>query len=292
MGHANNTLKHMLLLGEPEAVIAVVYSPSISHEIGVRAWWANPSIEVARRLMEYPEVVSGKLGEELATFLMEFIPFEECQINVVDMVRLCLQGELITQLQKEELWKRAKRRNPYYVGFLHTNPKQLPISTPASQDYLAVVEHLQPLLDEGNIYAKTFCRTLSAEGQRWLQTLKYAINKPVDQNVVISLFTAIKLFFNLPFAERRGAHTIEIALQRAEASTKASAQHSKELNTLLERLHKHYLDKFFALMLLAQLGENTLTPVFSGNESVGKVMRKRLHPLTEPLLGKADILMS
>jgi hypothetical protein len=292
MGHADNTLKHMLLLGEPEAVIAVVYSPSVSHEIGVRAWWANPSIEVARRLMEYPEVVAGELGKELAEFLMEFIPFEECQVNVVDMVRVCLQEKLISQAQKNELWKRAKRRNPYYVGFLHTDPQQLPIDNPASQDYSALVGHLQPLLDVDNVYANTFCRTLSADGQRWLQTLKYAFHKPVDQNVVISLFTAIKGFFDLPFAERRGAHTIEIALQRAEESTKIADQHSEALNRLLQRLDAQYVDKFLALMLLAQLGENTLTPVFSGNESVGKVMRKRLHPLTEPLLGKADILMS
>ena len=61
---------------------------------------------------------------------------------------------------------------------------------------------------------------------------------------------------------------------------------------MLNTLDQQYIDKFLALMLLAQLGENTLTPIFSGNESVGKVMRKRLSPLTDPLLVKADILMS
>jgi hypothetical protein len=291
MGHADNTLKHMLLLGEPEAVIAVVYSPYVSHEIGVRAWWALPTLEVARRLMEYPEVVAGELGAELAKFLMEFLPFEECQVNVVDMVRLCLQGELISDKQKKDLWIRAKRRNPYYVGFLYTHPKQIPLKIPPSKYYFELVEHLQPLL-ENNIYAKALCRTLSADGQKWLQTLKNAIKKPIDQDVVISLFTAIKRFFDLPFAEQRGAHSIDIALQRAESATKQSDAHPKELNALLKILNEQYLDKFFALMLLAQLGENTLTPIFSGNESVGRVMRKRLNPLTEPLLEKTNILMS
>lgn len=292
MGHADNTLKHMLLLGEPEAVIAVVYSPSVSHEIGVRAWWAHPTIEVARRLMEYPEVVAGELGLELAKFLMEFLPFEECQIDVVDMVRLCLQGTLISDQQKKELWTRATRRNPYYVGFLHTDPNQIPLKASPSRHHSALKKQLQSLLDDNNIYAHTFCRTLSEEGQRWLQTLKNSLKKPVDQGVVISLFTAIKHFFDLPFAEKRGAHSIEIALQRAEDAITPSDKHSNELNALLERLDKQYLDKFLALMLLAQLGENTLTPIFSGNESVGKVMRRRLNPLTEPLLEKTDILMS
>ena len=272
--------------------MAVVYSPSVSHEIGVRAWWANPTIEVARRLMEYPDVISGHLGKELAEFLMEFLPFEECQVNTVDMVRVCLQDELISLSQKEELWKRAKRRNPYYVGFLHANPKQIPLYKKASSDYPALKKHLQALLDKNNIYANAFCKTLSKDGQIWLQTLKNAINKPVDQDVVISLFTAIKLFFDLPFPERRGAHSTEIALQRTDLYSKISDQHIKSLNTLLERLDPQYLTKFSALMLLAQLGENTLTPIFSGNESVGKVMRRRLNPLTEPLLEKTDILMS
>ena len=118
MGHADNTLEHMLLLGEPEAVIAVVYSPDMSHDIGQRAWWAYPTTEVAMRLMEYPAVASGELGKELAEYLMEFLPYEEKQLNIVNMVRLCLQDKvLITEKQLLSLWSRAKRKNPFYVGF-------------------------------------------------------------------------------------------------------------------------------------------------------------------------------
>ena len=122
MGQADNTLEHMLLLGEPEAVVAVVHSPEITHDIGVRAWWALPTTEVAIRLMEYSVVSKGELGKELAAYLMKFLPFEEKQVSIVNMVRLCLQGELITQDEKEKLWARAKRRNPFYVGFLHADP--------------------------------------------------------------------------------------------------------------------------------------------------------------------------
>ena len=47
-----------------------------------------------------------------------------------------------------------------------------------------------------------------------------------------------------------------------------------------------------AMIVLAQMGEHTLIPIFSGNESVGVVMRKRLLPLTTPLLEKVDILIN
>ena len=292
MGQADNTLEHMLLLGEPEAVVAVVHSPSITHEIGVRAWWANPTTEVARRLMEYPEVVEGELGKELAEYLMEFLPFEERQLDIVDMIRLCLQGELITDKQKAALWAKAKRRNPFFVGFLHAEPRQIPISKTENNAYEDISTQLKPLIAAGNIYAICFSRILSAEGQKWLETLKLSLNKPVDQDVVISLFISIKRFFNLPFPERRGAHNIETAIERAEFSSNKSPSHPEELNALLSNLNEEHLNKFSALMLLAQLGENTLTPIFSGNDSVGIVMRKRLIPLTKPLLEKIDILMS
>ncbi len=292
MGQADNTLEHMLLLGEPEAVIAVVYSPNISHEIGVRAWWANPTTEVARRLMEYPEVVAGELGKELAEYLMEFLPFEERQSDIVDMVRLCLQGELISDKQREALWTKAKRRNPFYVGFLHADPKKIPLTKKPCAAYPAVKEQLQTLLDEDNIYAKAFCRILSEDGQKWLQTLKNALLKPVDQDVVISLFISIKQFFNLPYPERRGAHSIEEAIERTASFSQVSKNNYPDLNTLLETLDDQYLEKFSAMILLSQLGENTLTPIFSGNDSVGIVMRRKLVPLSTPLLEKVDILMS
>ena len=291
MGQADNTLEHMLLLGEPEAVIAVVYSPNVSHEIGARAWWANPTTEVARRLMEYPEVVAGELGKELAEYLMEFLPFEERQVDIVDMVRLCLQGELITEKQREALWTKAKRRNPFYVGFLHTEPKQIPLNKKPHASHVAVTENLHTLIDD-NIYAQALCRILSEDGQKWLQTLKNALQKPVDQDVVISLFKSIKQFFNLPYPERRGAHSIEEAIERTALFSKISDNNYPDLNTFLETLDEKYLNKFSALILLSQLGENTLTPIFSGNDSVGIVMRRKLHPLTSPLLEKVDILMS
>lgn len=292
MGQADNTLEHMLLLGEPEAVVAVVHSPSITHEIGFRAWWANPTTEVARRLMEYPDVVKGELGKELADYLMEFLPFEERQLDIVDMIRLCLQDDLITDTQKEALWSKAKRRNPFFVGFLHADPKQIPIEKAANTSYPEISAQLKKLTSAENIYALTLCRTLSEEGQKWLETLRLSFNKPVDQDVVISLLIAIKKFFNLPFPERRGAHTIETALERATLYSNQSSSHPKALNEVLAHLDETHLDQFSALMLLAQLGENTLTPLFSGNDSVGVVMRKRLIPLTKPLLEKIDILMS
>jgi hypothetical protein len=293
MGHADNTLEHMLLLGEPEAVVAVVHSPKISHDIGVRAWWALPTTEVAIRLMEYPEVAKGELCKELAAYLMEFLPFEEKQVSIVNMVRLCLQGELITQDEKEELWARAKRRNPFYVGFLHADPIQIPLDNSCCNNHARISKALSPLILTNNSYAKTLCNLLDAKGQRWLETIKLSLKKPVDQDVVISLFIAIGKYFDLPIhtlkLDKRGTRSIEIAVEHSQ--TVCEKPDNDELKALLDTLNNADKPLVEAMLILAQMGEHTLNPIFSGNESVGTVMRKRLLPLTTPLLEKVDILM-
>ena len=293
MGHADNTLEHMLLLGEPEAVVAVVHAPTISHDIGVRAWWALPTTEVAIRLMEYPEVANGELGKELAAYLMEFLPFEEKQVSTVNMVRLCLQGDLITLADREKLWARAKRKNPFYVGFLHAEPKQIPLDKSCCAKYAELSKKLAPLIQADNIYAKTLCDLLSEDGQRWLETLKLSLKKPVDQDVVISLFIAIGNYFDLPLhtlrLDKRGTRSIEIAFEYSQ--TVCTTPDNEQLKVLLEALDKEYYPLVDTMLVLAQMGEHTLIPIFSGNESVGTVMRKRLLPLTTPLLEKVDILM-
>jgi hypothetical protein len=294
MGHANNTLEHMLCLGEPEAIIAVVYSPALSHDVGVRAWWAHPTTEVAMRLMEYPTVSQGELGKELAEYLMEFLPFEERQLNIVNMIRLCLQGDLITEDEKQQLWARAKRRNPFYVGFLHARPTQIPLNNPYNNCHTEINKQLVPLINTKNPYAIALEGLLNSEGQNWLETITLSLKKPVDQDVVISLFIAIGNYFNLPIntlkLDKRGTRSIEIAIEHSNKV--CQTPDNGHLTSLLSTLKPEQQPLVNAMLVLAQMGEHTLIPIFSGNESVGTVMRKRLLPLTTPLLEKVDILMN
>lgn len=292
MGQTNNTLAHMLLLGEPEAIVAMVHSPTLSHEMACRAWWAHPTTEVARRLLHYPEVVTGELGKELVDYLLEFLPFEEEQLHVVDTVRLSLQGDLITEKKRNELWKRAKRKNPYYVGFLHGSNNNIPLKKADRPQLDAIEQQLADLLNNNNPYAQALCDLLCSKGQGWLETLKNSLKKPVDQDVVISLFKAIDNYFPLPFAEDRGIREITHAQQRAAALCSISDEHCPTaIKEVVDTLSKEHLPLFSALLVLAQLGENTLIPIFAGNDSVGTVMRRRLQPVTTPILENIDILM-
>jgi hypothetical protein len=289
-GHARNNLEQMLLLGEPEAVVSVVHSPYVSHELAQRAWWAYPSADNARRLLEKPEVAAGTLGVELAAYLLEFLPFEEIALDVVDSVRLCLQGELIPAIEREKLWSRAKRKNPFYVGFLHADAAHIPLPVNAHPQAATITQALEAALAENNPFANALTHTLSEGGQKWLQTLLLALEKTTDQDVVISLFRAIQNRFNLPFHEQRGV-VIEQALARAaqycqRVDTPEALQ--RVLNALPVEQHS-YLQH---MLVLAQLGEDSLNVIFGGSDAVGSVMRKHLEPLSQTIQSATKQLLA
>lgn len=288
-GHARNNLAQMLLLGEPEAIVAVVHSPDLSHAIACCAWWAYPSADTARRLLEKAAVVQGTLGKELASYLLEFLPFEEQALDLVDTVRLCLQGELISVAEREQLWMRAQRKNALYIGFLHADAQHIPLTAPTHPQAASVDEALQTALANHNPFANALQHTLRAAGQNWLQTLLFALDKPIDQEVVISLFRAIQRRFNLPFPEPHGVE-VKLALQRATDYCQG-IQTPLELQTVLTLLPTAQLAYLHAVLVLAQLGEDSLNTVFGGSDAVGSVMRKHLEPLVKPIQQAAHSLL-
>ena len=85
------------------------------------------------------------------------------------------------------------------MGFLHANPAQIPLTNGCCDRHDEISKTLAPLVQANNTYAKTLCNLLDAKGQRWLETIKLSLKKPVDQDVVISLFIAIGKFINPEF---------------------------------------------------------------------------------------------
>ena len=155
------SLAQLLLLGEPEAVVAVVHAPTLSTDIARHAWWAFPSSENARRLLEKKSIVDSDLARELVEFLLEFLPFEIEHRDMIDSVRLCLQNDLLTAAEIDDLWKRARRKQSLYVGFLHSQPDALPDQAGAHPLYKPLQQSLQPLVEQGNVYAIQLLRYLS-----------------------------------------------------------------------------------------------------------------------------------
>jgi hypothetical protein len=151
------------------------------------------------------------------------------------------------------------------------------------------------LITNNNTYALHLCELLSADGQKWLYVLKESLRKPVDQDVVIALFLFIADNFSIPFPERLGVREIQLACDRSDQLCSCENKNEntpEELQQVLSALDESNLPLLNATLMLAQLGEDTLTPIFAGNDSVGSVMRRKLEPLTTPILERVEVLMA
>lgn len=282
MGVSQNSLDKMLLLGEQEAIVAMAYSRDIDAELASYAWWACQSPEIARNLLKTPEVAASDLGVELAHFLLEFLPFEERPLNVVDSVRQCLQPGLISAQQSLELWERARRKNPYIVGFLLAGPEAIPLDESPHPRYEETRKLLNQTDTETNPVASHLLHFLSPPGRKWLNCLKLALKKPGEPDVVIALFIAIDRYIQIEIGAERGERTITQITDNARSWCSGNcAGATAELQPLLAQMDTHQRAQLTALLVLAQIGEHTLNEIFGGRDATGTVMRKHLKPLTE-----------
>lgn len=276
----SQNLEKLLLLGEPEAVVAVVHSPGLTHELARRAWWAMPDAANARRMLEHPCVAQGGLGPELAAFLLEFLPFEEKAQDQIDTVRLVLQPGLISDEARRELWARARRRSAYYVGFLLAVPDALPEPRPAHPEWERVRQALADPLAASNPLATQLVRLLSASGQAWLRTVTAALRKPSDQDTVASLMDALEMHGQAARPEPARPRSFEALHERVEALL---AGPHPWVGEVLEHLPEHHRPLLRATLALAYASEQLVAPIFGLTDAVGSVMRRRLEPVTRPL---------
>jgi hypothetical protein len=287
MGQARDgILESLLLLGEPEAVVAVVNANGITDELASRAWWASQTAENARCMLRQLAVVNGQMGAILADFLVEFLPFEEDARDQIRSVRLVLQGQLISPDERRRLWEKGRHKNAYFVGFLQAQPDNLPDEHPANPLWNDMQDRLGALLAAGNPYAVQYCRLLGPAGQNYLACVETVLRKPANQDVMVELMRAVAAHSaGLPCRMRVNT----IAAIEQEVDIMMQGARDEELANLLREV-PGYAHHIRAVLFLSLLDEPVLDPVFSRTDAIGTVMRTKLRPLIEPVQKQIGIL--
>ena len=283
----NESLERLLLLGESEAIVAVVNADEVTNEIARRAWWAMPTAANARCLLRHKDVVDGDMGKELAAFLVEFLPFEEEPRAMIESARLVLQNELTTVEVKESLWKKGQRKNALLVGFLKTLPDDLPVESAQHSLYKQYEEILRSNSD--NIYSEILLRLLSDKGQAYIKTIEAVIKKPSNQDVVIQLFKTIREYFSTVRPNDVLYDDIEMLLSDVKKYIEVSANQTDDLKIIMNLAPdlSAVLNSIFSLSLI---DEALLTPVFSRTDAIGSLMRRKIEHITSPLLDEILVL--
>ncbi len=283
----HESLQNLLKLGEPEAVVAVAHTEDLTVELARHAWWALPTEENARTLLRHQSVIKNELGKELAMFLMEFLPFESDAMRIVETVSLLLQPGVLTDEERLSLWKKATHKSAYYPGFLISAADNLPCQVDEHENFTNLSQQLGDAIAQGNKIAKHYLWLHSDKGRAFLHTIKLTLKRPAQQDVVVALFNAIGHYFSDLGLSRRYRTIEELRVVNEKICSGTCDPEYGQLATEISQLANLSADseeRILAMLGLAQLSETLLDPLFGGTDCLGSVMRKRIKPVSEPLL--------
>jgi hypothetical protein len=278
---SDKNLDVLLLLGEPEAVVAVAHAPGLTDELARRAWWCQPTMEIARWMLEKEAVIQGRMGKVLADFLIEHLPFEESPDARMHTIRLILYGKLADEATTAKLWRQAKGVPYYFIGFLEFMPETLPQDQPARADYEEAKKLLGPLIDAGNAYAERFLSLLSANGQTWLKSISEVLARPSTSLVVYALLDAISRYFH-SMGYPIQSDKLEEVFEKAGAIARSETDAPPELQALIKAAPQ-YRQGIEAMLALSGLTSKSADPWLLRNTAVGALMRRKIEPLASPI---------
>jgi hypothetical protein len=278
----DESLEQLLLLGEPEAVVAAVCSPGLTDELARRAWWVMQDAENARRMLHNPLVVSGQMGPVLATYLLDYLPFETETEAIMESVRLVLQPGLIEKQQQQDLWKKAARKQTYLVGFMAALPNDLPEPAKPHSWHRRGVQRLTSLAQAGNAPATLLLAMYSSQGQAFLHTALKVLKKPPTQDVVAACLDCLSQYFIL--LKPQGGAELALPDILAEAKSYVADAPSADVADCLACMPETALD-LQAIRGLSRLGYGVLRPVLRDSSAIGSLMRKKLEPVLDPVQG-------
>lgn len=276
----DESLEQLLMLGEPEAVVAAVGSPGLTGELARRAWWAMEDADNARRMLANPAIVASAMGPVLARYLVEHLPFETEAEPTMDSVRLVLQPGLLDDEARADLWKKSARKQPWLLGFLRALPDDLPQPLPARGDAGAAAMALA----DGDGVSGLLLRVLGGPGQTFLASLGQVLAKPPNQDVVAAAFDLMRDYFGAVRPD--GDPRLGIADLIADS---AAYPGSPPAQACLARWPAG-ADDLRALRLLSGAGYGLLRPLLPDPTTQGTLMRRKLAPALDPLLAAIEAL--
>lgn len=282
----DDNLEQLLLLGEPEAVVALSCAAGITNELARRAWWALEDADNARRMLMSDAVKRGSMGPVLAAYLVDYLPFESDPEQMMITVSLVLQPGLIDDSKKAELWKKSQRKNPYLVGFLSSCADSIPEQQQPSPYYLQLQEDLAD--EQQNSAAQLLLRVMSPAGQAFVATASKVLGKPTTQEMVTTTLDVLADYFSAMRPRGRVDATIE-ELQRD--ASEYLGQGSPELQAVMRKCGQSEA-LLRAMRLLSGAGYGLLRPCLGDSTAIGSLMRRKLEPVLTPLLEELEKLQS
>ncbi len=280
----DNNLEQLLLLGEPEALVAVVHATGLTPELARRAWWVLQDASHARQMLKNAAVRNSPIGQELATFLLEFLPFEADPLTQAETVYWVLQDNVIEAETRHALWKKNQHKNTYLLGFLWGTPDALP--APQHPDFDVLQQGLQPLLSLNHPVAHRLLHYYSSPGQGFIQLAERILKKPINQEIVDCWLEQVANYFRPSPALIEDDTDWDVLLSQVEhlCQQPPYVEVSQAMPQLQPQLR--------AMLILGGLSYAVLRPILSSSDAIGALMRKKLAPISTPLFEQLKVLQA
>ncbi|MDA8382686.1 MAG: hypothetical protein M0037_06420 [Betaproteobacteria bacterium] len=253
---ASANLEPLLLTGDAQALSSVARSARLTDELAARVWWAMPTADHARRMLERECVAHGQTGKALAEFLIGDLPFES-DAEIVESLVILLRSGLVEEAQRMALWKKGAHKPVYYLPFLAVTPDDLPCPRAARPDWETLcgqgVAH-----GGGDGRMRRLCRVLSGNGQAFLQACVFVLTHADEQDLVTAVLDALSRYLQLP----------DDAEEPADPSCEGAAMRA-----------------------LSRIGPWRMCEFLPDSSISGTLMRSRLKPLTDEVLGHINVLL-
>jgi hypothetical protein len=274
----DDNLEQLLLLGEPEAVIALACASGLSDELARRAWWVQEDADNARRMLISEAVKQGVMGPVLAAYLVEYLPFESESEQMMMTVALVLQPGLIDAGMKADLWKKSQRKNPYLVGFLSSCADAIPDQLPPSPHYLQLKSALED--EQENAVAQLLLRVMSPPGQAFIATAIKVLGKPTTQEMVTTTLDVLAGYFSAMRPDGRVDETLDKLEQDADDYIKNGPD---EVQAVMRKC-RDCEQLLYSMRLLSGMSYGAIRPFLGDSTAIGSLMRRKLEPVMMPLL--------
>ncbi len=264
----------LLLLGDPEAVVAVAFADRLDARVAADVWWCNQSVEIALALLRHPGAADWPVGRELAHYMLEHLPFEEDAATVAGALGRILQPGLINADRAADLWRRGRRRHPWRVGFFLGHPALYPDTRGEHPDFRALEERFSG--PDRNPVALLLLEFLGEPGRNSLAALVGALDNPREQEVVTLVFRRMQEVFRWPEPAPARPRESAAAWCSADDLLAREGGYARAIRPLLGEGQWECLR---SLAFLCLVGEEMLAPVFGGNSFSGSVMLRHLGPV-------------
>ena len=278
----DESLNELLKLGDPEAVFAVVCAEGLTDELARRAWWASEEPENARRMLQTRAVSEGDTGKQLARYLVEFLPFEAETETMIESVRVAMRPGLLSENERKALWKKSTRKIPYLTGFIAADPDNLPDRMQQRNDLPEIRGLLSANEDPA---AKLLLKTLSENGQLFLDACLRILDKPPTQDVVTTTLDVLRDYYGA----LRPAGDPDLALAALIDEATAYAGSLAVLRSIFAQ-HPFLRREVEAMRVLSGLGYGVLRPHLKGSSATGGLMRRKLAPVLRGISEQINLL--